>query len=447
MPTVYPFRAVQYAGGRGDLSAKVAPPYDVLDADDKASLLARDSHNIVAIDLPHMPPKELGPKAVYEQAAQTLAQWLDEGVLTQSDTPALYAYRQSFDFGGRHYQRCGMACTIETRPFGPRKGGGVLPHEQTFSGPKEDRFALMKTTKTQLSPIFGLHADTNGLASQIVRSLMEQTLPTATATLDDGVVNEVWTITDPKDIANYQDALDGEDIFIADGHHRYTTGLNYLHALEEKGEVAQDHPARRCMIVLVGMSDPGLAVGPTHRVLGGMADYSIERFIEASVDEFMIHEVTANPEAIENAIEHASASVGHTVVGLIDMASKRCFVATTKKADALETEFPDKTRAWRMLDVAVIQHLLVERVCQPRLNHGNPVKWAFPHTISEVMEIANGKETGAGGGSGFAQLAVIVRPTPLEAVREISHANELMPQKSTFFYPKLTTGLFLNPLS
>jgi len=182
-------------------------------------------------------------------------------------------------------------------------------------------------------------------------------------------------------------------------------------------------------------------------VLGGMADYSIERFIEASVDEFMIHEVTANPEAIENAIEHASASVGHTVVGLIDMASKRCFVATTKKADALETEFPDKTRAWRMLDVAVIQHLLVERVCQPRLNHGNPVKWAFPHTISEVMEIARGKETGAGGGSGFAQLAVIVRPTPLEAVREISHANELMPQKSTFFYPKLTTGLFLNPLS
>ncbi len=446
MPEVYPFRPYQFSHGRGDVSAKIAPPYDVLDAHDKAALLARDPQNIVAVDLPHVPPKELGPKEAYEGAAGVLRRWVETGVLGQRDVPAIFAYRQTFDFHGPTYQRCGVACTVETLPFGPRPGGGVLPHEQTFSGPKEDRFALMKATKTQLSPIFGLHADESGRASELVRSLMAASPPDLHATTNDAVKHEVWTITDPGSIAAYQDALAGEDVFIADGHHRYTTGLNYLAHLEKQGEVPAGHPARRCMMVLVGMSDPGLAIGPTHRVLGGMAGYTIEKFIDASTHDLVVREVASNPEAIENAVAHASVGPDHNALGLIDFASGRCFVVSTKEADALRTAFPNKPRAWRTLDVAVIQHLIVERICQPKLNSGNPVKWAFPHSIAEVMEIGSGRETGAGGGSGFAQLAVIVRPTPLDAVREISRENELMPQKSTFFYPKLATGLFVNPL-
>lgn len=447
MPQVFPFRPYQYASGRGDVSAKAAPPYDVLDADDKAALLARDPQNIVAIDLPHVPPKELGPKEVYEQAAATMRGWIQSGVLGRADRPAMFAYRQTFEFQGQTYRRCGMACTVETLPFGPRDGGGVLPHEQTFSGPKEDRFALMKATQTQLSPIFGLHADESGKATELVRRLMEETFPDLHATTSDGVRHEVWTITDEGSIGAYQDALAGEDVFIADGHHRYTTGLNYLASLEEGGGAPADHPARRCMMVLVSMSDPGLAIGPTHRVLGGMADYTIDRFIEAATPDLIIREVTSNPAAIENAVAHAAVGEGHNALGLIDFASGRCFVATTKQPDALRTSFPDKPRAWRTLDVAIIQHMIVERICQPKLNGGRPVKWAFPHSVPEVMEIGSGAETGAGGGTGFAQLAVIVRPTPLDAVREISRANELMPQKSTYFYPKLATGLFLNPLA
>ena len=146
-------------------------------------------------------------------------------------------------------------------------------------------------------------------------------------------------------------------------------------------------------------------------------------------------------------MEHASVEPGHNVLGLLDFASGRCFLATTKAPDPLRTAFPDQSEAWRTLDVAVIQHLIVEKICQPKLNNGEPVKWAFPHSIKEVVEIGRGQETGAGGGAGFAQLAVIVRPTPLDAVRDISRNNELMPQKSTFFYPKLATGLFLNPLA
>ncbi len=451
MPHVFPFSPLQFAAGRGDVSAMIAPPYDVLDEKDKAALLAGDGHNIVAVDLPHVPPKELGPKEAYATAAATLARWIETRVLSKQDAPAIFAYRQKFEFLGKPYERCGMACTVETLPFGPRSGGGVLPHEQTFSGPKEDRFALMTATKTQLSPIFGLHADETGHATSLTRKLMDGSPPDMTGTTSDGVWHEVWTITGADSIAAYGESLAGEDVFIADGHHRYTTGLNYLAALEAEGEVAADHPARRCMMVLVSMSDPGLAIGPTHRVLGGMADYSIEKFIEAAQHDLAIKEVAANPRtdpaAIENAIERASAGVGHNALGLIDFASGRCFVATTHKPDALKGAFPKKPPAWRTLDVAVIQHLIVEKICQPKLNAGKPVKWAFPHSVEEVMAIGSGKETGAGGGSGFAQLAVIVRPTPLDAVREISRANELMPQKSTYFYPKLATGLFVNPLA
>ena len=447
MPKVFAFNAVQYAGGRGDVSELVAPPYDVLDLKAKNALLERNARNIVAIDLPHVPAKKLGPPQAYDGAAAQLEAWLADGTLSRRDMPVMCAYRQTFDFRGKTYQRCGMACTVETAPFGPRDGGGILAHEQTFSGPKEDRFALMKATGTQLSPIFGLHADDEGRATALLHKVMAERSPDLTAKTDDGVFHEVWTIEDDATIGAYQDALAGEDVFVADGHHRYTTAINYLAHLEGRGPVDDDHPARRCMIVLVGMSDPGLAIGPTHRVLGDMAGYSIDTFQEAAAGILDIQPCDNDPYKIEEEMAHFAARGHENVFGLIDFATGLCFVAAPSVNDPLEDAFGDRCEAWRTLDVALIQHLIVEEICQPKLNGGEEVSWAFPHTIDEVREIASGAETGAGGGSGFAQLGVIVRPTPLEAVRAISAANELMPQKSTFFYPKLATGLFLNPLA
>ncbi len=448
MPAVYPFRAVQFSQ-RPDLSQLVAPPYDVLDAAAKRTLLDRNARNIVAIDLPHTPAKELGPPAAYESAAAAYRSWLKDGTLRQSQQPVMFAYRQTTRGPrGDMSQRCGMACSVETVPFGPRPGGGVLPHEETFSGPKEDRFALMKATRAQLSPIFGLHADEKGEATQIIHAAMAAANPDITADMGDGVLHEVWTITDATTVAQYQKALAGEDIFIADGHHRYTTGLNFLKQLEAEGSVAQDHPARRCMMVLVGMSDPGLIIWPTHRVLGGMKDYSLERFLDAAKSHFTITPAGSDITRLEPAMDTAAAAAnGKTVLGLLDAASGQCFVAVANTDDALAARFPAKPGAWRTLDVAVIQYVIVEQVCQPALNAGQPVAWAFPHTIKEVQEIVRGSETGAGGGKAFkAQVAVIVRPTPLAAVKEVSGANELMPQKSTFFYPKLATGLFMKAL-
>ncbi len=447
MPAVFPFRAVQFNQGKGDVSASIAPPYDVLDARGKAKLLARNAANIVAVDLPHTPAKELGPPEAYAMAAQMYKGWIEDGTLAATEKPAIFAYRQKFVFLGQHFERSGMACTVETRPFGPRDGGGILPHEQTFSGPKQDRFALMEASATQFSPIFGLHADDDGAATALTKSVMEARPADMTADMGDGVRHEVWTIDDPETISAYEKALAGEDVFIADGHHRYTTAINYLAKLEEAcKDIGSDHPARRTMIVLVGMSDPGLAIGATHRVLGGMKDYNFGNLTGELDQYFALDRVGNDPSQIETHMDKRSAP-GKNVLGLIDLATNECVVATLKADDPLGDKFGGKPKAWRDLDVAIVQHLIVERVCEPKFNGGEPVKWAFPHTVEEVMEIAKGEETGSGGGAGFAQVAVIVRPTPLAAVKDIGAAGELMPQKSTFFYPKLATGLFINPLA
>ncbi|MEM9065761.1 MAG: DUF1015 domain-containing protein [Planctomycetota bacterium] len=448
MPAVFPFHAIQYNNGAGDLSEFVAPPYDVLGLEQKNALLANNEANAVGFDLPHVPAKKLGPPKAYENAATDFNRFIQQGTLNRRETPAMFAYRQTFEFNGETLERCGMACTVETVAFGPRDGGGILPHEQTFSGPKEDRLALMKASATQFSPMFSLHPDTEGRASALVRKIMERGPAHATADLGDGVKHEIWTVDSDDDIAAYKDALAGEDVFIADGHHRYNTALMYLKHLEDtQGPVPADHPARRTMMVLVGMSDPGLAIGPTHRVLGGMKDYSIEKFEQVAAAYLQIDPCENDPHKIEDEMDKAVANSDRNVFGIMDVATGLCFTAQPSDADPLALDFEDKPEAWRKLDVAIIQHLIVDQICKPDLNEGEEITWAFPHSVEEVLDIAHGRETGAGGGSGFAQLAVFVRPTPLNAVRDISLANEVMPQKSTFFYPKVATGLFFNPLA
>lgn len=448
MPAVHPFQAVQFNQGKGDVSELIAPPYDVLDLSAKKDLLDRNGHNVVGIDLPHVPAKELGPKSAYDNAGKDYRNMLGSGVLFQRDTPAIFAYRQTYTFEGETFKRCGMVVNLDTVPFGNRDGGGILAHEQTFGGPKEDRKALMNALECQSSPIFGLHPDENGDAVKIIHSVMDSRDADMTADMGDGIKQEIWTIDDQETIAKYKEALVGEDVFVADGHHRYNTALDYLGDLESKGEVAGDHPARQTMFVLVSMSDPGLAIGPTHRVLGGMEHYDIEKFIEVSQGLLNIEPIANDPQEFLSQIETLAEREHTNAFGIFDYATGLCYGAWPAVNDTLETQFPDQSQAWRNLDVAIIQHMIVEEICQPELNDGNPISWAFPHSIDEVIAIGKGEETGSTiAGGGKPQLAIIVRPTPLDAVRDISRAGELMPQKSTFFYPKLATGLWLNPLS
>ncbi len=437
MPQIHPIRAIEYSLDAGsDLSSLIAPPYDVLDERSKGALLETNPHNVVKVDLPHLPPKTVGPDEAYEGAAATFTQWLREGVLQQRQTPAIYIYQQTYDVNGQTFGRRGVIANVQLQAFGAGSDGlgGIFPHEQTFSAPKADRLKLMKATKTQLSPIFGLYADKQGKVGPLINSVVENTAlkPSMTAkTTNDGVYHEVWTLDDPQQIADFAEAIGPCDAFIADGHHRYGTALNYQ---EELGPFPEGHSANQCLFVLVAMEDPGLVVLPTHRVLGSMKDFSIEKFKQAAAGKIAVAAFEGDLAALEAALPAASAHA----MGIVDSAGNR-FLATPAKADPLADSHGQMSPAWRELDVAILQHLIVEQICEPTFCDADAkVTWKFPHNLDEVEEILND--------DGY-QVGFIMQPTPLEAIGQVCSSGELMPQKSTFFYPKLATGLVVNPLS
>ena len=445
MPPIKPIPAITYStSSGGDLSSKIAPPYDVLDEAGKARLLSIDPRNIVAIDLPHLPAKTVGPDATYEKAAELYRTWLSNGTLIRQKTPVLFVYQQTYSHGGKTFRRRGLIANVKVQPFGksPDNKGGIHPHEQTFSGPKEDRMKLMRATRAQLSPIFGLHSDPTNKVHALLTKVIESTRPTLRGTTaGDGVLHEAWSVEDPAAQKPFLDAFADSDIFIADGHHRYTTALNYRNSLAEQsgGSLAEDHPANYCFFVLVAMQDPGLIVLPTHRVLGGMSGFTWEKFIAAAKGKLNIKPFAGDGLT---KLEAALPSAGPHAIGLFcpSHPSSPLAIATTVEQDPLRLSHSKQSEAWRQLDVAIVQHLIVEGICQPSLcspGGGETVQWKFPHTLEEFQ-----RDTTS---TGF-QLGLLVQPTPLESVRLVSQAGELMPQKSTFFYPKLVTGFVINPL-
>lgn len=460
MPTVYPFCAIQYAKALHathaspiDLSAVIAPPYDVLDLPGKQQLLAKSDHNIVAVDLPHLPAKELGPATSYQQAADLLNSWMRDGTLARRDRPVMFIYRQKFTYAGKSHTRTGLVANVPLQPFGKAPGGGILPHEQTFGGAKLDRQALMDAAGVQLSPIFGLMraATPKGLISEMNAIMQSQSAPSVTALTADGTTHELFTVTDEPAIARLSALAKGRDIFIADGHHRYTTQLLMLDtAIKKAGKsgLPANHPLRDCMFVIVDMDDQGLVIGPTHRVLGNLSGYSWQAFVKNARGKLFFTRYTKPLSTIESALAAASDRAGKNVLGLHDYASGTSSLVTPIESDPLlhHPDFRKHPKAWRTLDVALVQHLIIDQIAAPLAGPSKP-SWAFPHDVTDVQAIGQGIATSSGGGPGFkANLAIIVRPTPLESVRLVSEAGEVMPQKSTYFYPKLATGLFMKDI-
>ena len=451
MALIHPIPAITYDfPPEIDMLAVIAPPYDVLDEKSKADLLSRNDCNIVAVDLPHLPAKTVGPDATYAAAGELYRKWLADGTLKQREKPALFAYRQSYTHNHQTFKRSGLFANVTIQPFGPSPdgNGGIHPHEQTFSGPKEDRLKLMRATKAQLSPIFGLHSDPDGkLETMLGQITGKRGSSFYGTTSNDGVLHEMWAIEDEKEIARFQQALAKSDVFIADGHHRYNTALNYraeLIAANDGKPLPKDHPANFCLFVLVAMQDPGMIVLPTHRVLGGMTDFSLAALVKASQGKLKIEPFHGTDL---HALENALPVNGPHAMGLYNPAYPEAplSILTTTDADPLKATHGQQSEAWRQLDVAILQHLLVETILEPTFctsadggaGGTGKVLWKFPHSLAEVPAIC---------AKDHYQLGVIVQPTPLDSVRLVSEAGELMPQKSTFFYPKLATGLVINPL-
>jgi uncharacterized protein (DUF1015 family) len=430
MATIRPFKGIRYSvAGGSDQSDLIAPPYDVLDDAGKASLLKKSAFNIVGIDLPHMPPKALGPQPVYDHAGATMKQWLAGGVLVRDAKPAIYPYEQRYEFGGRSFVRRGVIALVRLTPFGI----DVIPHEKTYAGPIEDRLRLMHATGTQLSPVFGLFMDeADAILSNLFRHVSQ---PDVVANLD-GVENRLWSVFDAAVEQQVIDAFAGRKIYIADGHHRYTTALHYQRELEQKhGTLPENHPANYCMMVLVNGADPGLLILPTHRLIGGLKNWSATSFVERIRPSFDVVQTPLRPDHVDELCQ-TLPGYGRHAFGLYDGATKHLFVLTLKDADLMRRLEPDHSDAWRDLDVAILQRYLIEEVIARHFSEGTMTR-GYSAIDTEVGPRVD---------SGEFQCALLVQPTPIRALADLGEHGEVMPQKSTYFYPKLATGLVIAPL-
>ncbi|MGL6193926.1 MAG: DUF1015 family protein, partial [Thermoguttaceae bacterium] len=268
MPDIQPLTAYRYNLVKvGAISEVVAPPYDVIDEKLNDELLAKHPNNVVRLILDKMSPNDCAENNRYTRTAKTLKEWKEDNVLVKDKDAAIYVYHQIYTVGGKEYTRKGFMCRCKAVPFGE---GMVFPHEITMSGPKLDRLMLTTACKMNFSQIFGLYPDEENTTQNILEEAVRKSgAPPIEATDHLGVVNRMWTITDPVVIADVVKEMGQKPIFVADGHHRYETACNYRKQVAEQGNLTPDHPANYVLMVCVAMEDPGLIVLPTHRLFTG----------------------------------------------------------------------------------------------------------------------------------------------------------------------------------
>jgi uncharacterized protein (DUF1015 family) len=429
---IRPFAGIRYGKSFADVSDVIAPPYDVLDDAQKSALQAKHPNNIVTVDLPWMPPKTVGPDEAYEKANTTLQAWLSSGVLHRDARRALYPYAQTYTYAGRSFNRQGFICLVRLTPFGE----DIIPHEKTYKGPIEDRMKLMRATGMQLSPIFGLFNDPRGKVTELLYANAGR--PQQSGTLD-GVKHNLWSVIDAELEIQIVDLMRDRKIYIADGHHRYTTALGYQHeriVANGNKPLPPNDPANWCMFVLVGMQEDGLLILPTHRLIGNIGDFDLQIFKNAIKQHFDIEETNLKPEQWDDIAQTDTSRAAHEFALYIG-ATRRLYRMRLKDVDVLKNLEPNQSEAWRRLDVAVLQRYLLDEVLQPEFAKPNELTRGYTADASTIAKDVDGKKY---------QIALMLRPTPLPALEELGKHGEVMPQKSTYFYPKLATGMVINPL-
>jgi uncharacterized protein (DUF1015 family) len=424
MAEIQPLRALHYdTAVVGPLAGVTAPPYDVIDAEQRAALLARSPHNIVAIDLPASGGEGGRDSEPYAAAANLLETWQLQGALVRDSEPAIWAHAQDYTGpDGRRLTRRGFYCRVRIEEYGP---GRVRPHERTHPGPKEDRLRLTRATRANISPIFSLYSDPAQAAWAALQPATAQP-PWGEVGDAEGTTHRLWRLTDPQTIAAVQAATKDAELLIADGHHRYETMQAYACELGGEGE------HRYILMCLVALEDPGLTVFPTHRLIGRLDERRRQALRRALEHDFDIAEVPVEEIA-------PPPGEGPLQLGYIDGHHDRALRLTLKDQAIADAALPGRSEAYRRLDTGVLEALLLKgalELSDEDISHLNGLFYA--RSTEEALRLVR---------AGDYDAAFFMRPTPIAQVRDVAAAGENMPPKSTFFFPKLLTGLLLNPLA
>jgi uncharacterized protein (DUF1015 family) len=421
MADVQPLEALHYDQAEaGPLQRLVAPPYDVIDPEQRAELAARSPYNVVRVDL----PEGADP---YQEAARLFQQWQDEQAVV-GDEPAFWALVQDYTGpDGRTLTRRGIFARVRVTEYGP---GKIRPHERTHPGPREDRLKLTRATKANLSPIFSLYDDPEQAAWKALEAHTNGE-PWGEATDDDGTVNRLWRIDDATAIEEVQRALAPTELLIADGHHRYETARVYA------DEIGGEGPHRYVLMCLVALQDEGLTVFPTHRLLTNVKDPDMQVQLGSRLRELFDIEPIEQSE-LRPPDETGPPGAGGMVMGYIDAHHKHAYRLTLKDQAIADEALKDFPEPYRHLDTAILEALIIKGpagLTDDDIDHKHGLDYS--RTDEEALEMVL---------DGRADCAFFLRSSPVQQVRDIAAAGVNMPPKSTFFFPKVPTGLVFNPL-
>jgi uncharacterized protein (DUF1015 family) len=432
MPEIQAFRGIRYDLGHvGSLSDVVAPPYDVISPDLQEQLYKRHPCNVVRLILNRMEPGDDEANNRYTRAKRFLKNWQAEGVLFTESDPAVYAYHQQFSLEGNTYTRRGFMARMRIEPFG---SGSVFPHEDTMSGPKIDRLMLTVVCQANLSQIFALYPDPENQTGSLLDDAISEKTPIE-ATDHRNVVHRMWPVTDVSSISSLAAAMAAKPVFIADGHHRYETACNYRSQVYDSGFLSETHLANFVLVHFVPMEDPGLVILPSHRLFRDFPGLTSSDLRARLAQCFTTRDGGEGIDSARTVWEDLQTADSRQSIALFTREDRKWTLAelAQRGRDKMAEVAADHSREWQSLDASILHRLIVDSLLQPD-ETSTP---EYVHGIDELVELLATQQF---------PLAAMLNPATVDQVRSISLAGERMPPKSTYFYPKLLSGLVINPL-
>lgn len=408
----------------GKIEELVCPPYDIISDQQREEYIKTNPHNIIRLELPKGDDK-------YNKAAEILKDWLEKGILVKEDKPAIYIYEEEFTAYGKRKAIKGIICRVKLEEFSK---GIILPHEFTLSKAKEDRLSLMKATNCNFSQIYSLYMDGGKNTLGKIDSLSKSE-PDIQLQDNDNVTHRMWIIKDEKAIADICSDFTDRKLYIADGHHRYETALNYRNYLREQGLAKEGDACDYQMMMLVDMEHPGLVVFPTHRLVRNLDSFNAERVIDGCKEYFDVTE-HSDINTIESTLMELYNQGKKAYAFYCGGSSYKLLVL--KDTNIIKKLLPNASTATQQLDVTILHTLILEKIFGiDAENMAKQINLTYTKIFDEAISSVQ---------QGNSQCAFILNPTRVSEIREVASNGEKMPQKSTYFYPKMITGLVMNQL-
>ncbi len=434
MADVQPLRGIWYNNEIvSDLGQVITPPYDVISPEAQAKYYARNPYNIIRLELSAEQDGDNTLNNRYTRAATTLAEWRLNGVLQQDASPGYYLYQQVFTQNGQQYTRSSLLARVRLEPWSSQV---ILPHEHTMTKPKDDRLKLLRACATNLSPIMSLYDDPQGRIRRLLNSYADNAAVQITDEVSEGQC--LQQISDPEQIALIQNFFAERQLYIADGHHRYETALTYREEIrEQRRQLHVDDAVQFVLMALVDMDDPGLLVLPTHRLLFGLSNETLYELSTAHLAlYFTVQELATDVDS--SGILSQLAQAGTAAPALVLSTAQHNLLLQLNEQGQQRMIESGHSAAWNELDVAVAHTLILEALLG--IHEADVTAGTYLRYTRDAQQALQAVQDGT------AQAAMLLNATRVRQIRDVSQADDRMPQKSTYFYPKLITGLVMNPL-